>query len=181
MQGRLSPMIDGRIQAFPWTCWQTEFAVAQKYGFHLFEWTLDQARLYENPFLTPDGQQEIRALCQRHKVAIPSLTGDCFMQAPFWKAERDERESLERDFRAVAQASAAVGIAVIVVPLVDTGRTRRCAARRIPGSFSERSDRFPVAARSASGIRVRLGAGGSSTSRRPPGSCGIRNQLRHRQ
>ena len=122
MQGRLSPMIDGRIQAFPWTCWRTEFPVAQKYSFHLFEWTLDQARLYENPLLSPDGQQEIRSLCQRHKLAIPSLTGDCFMQAPFWKAEGDERESLKRDFRAVAEASAAVGISVMVVPLVDTGR-----------------------------------------------------------
>jgi len=122
MQGRLSPMIDGRIQSFPWNCWQTEFPAAQKYGFHLVEWTLDQYQLYENPLLTPEGREQIRALCQRHKLAIPSLTGDCFMQAPFWKAERAERESLERDFHAVAEASAAIGISLMVMPLVDAGR-----------------------------------------------------------
>src|SRR5271169_4464068 len=94
MQGRLSPIVDGRIQAFPWTCWQTEFRVAQEYSFHLVEWTLDQHRLHENPLLTLHGQQEIRALCELHNVAIPSLTGDCFMQAPYWRAERVARESL---------------------------------------------------------------------------------------
>lgn len=122
MQGRLSPLIDGRIQSFPWSCWQEEFPVASRHGFRLMEWTLDQDRLYENPLLTPAGQAEIRALCQRHGLAIPSLTSDCFMQMPFWKAQSGERETLQRDFLAIAEACAAVGISMIVVPLVDNGR-----------------------------------------------------------
>ena len=52
MQGRLSPLIDGRIQVFPWSCWQEEFMIAERHGFRLMEWTLDQHRLYENPLLT---------------------------------------------------------------------------------------------------------------------------------
>ena len=43
------------------------------------------------------------------------------MQAPFWKAQGVQRESLQRDFRAVAEACAAVGISMMVVPLVDNG------------------------------------------------------------
>jgi L-ribulose-5-phosphate 3-epimerase len=122
MQGRLSPLVGDRIQAFPWSCWPDEFPLAQRSGFRLMEWTLDQHRLYENPLLTPGGQAEIRTLCQRHEVAIPSVTGDCFMQAPFWKASGDERKRLQRDFRAIASGCAAVGISIIVVPLVDNGR-----------------------------------------------------------
>ena len=122
MQGRLSPLVDGKIQAFPWDSWQQEFSAAQILGLGLMEWTLDQDRLYQNPLLTPQGQQEIRRLCQVHRLAIPSLTGDCFMQAPFWKASGQDRAALEADFIAIARACAEVGIEMIVVPLVDNSR-----------------------------------------------------------
>ena len=122
MQGRLSPLVGGRIQSFPWDTWQDEFAKAESHGLHMMEWTLDQERLYENPLLTADGQERIRGLCRQHRFTIPSLTGDCFMQAPFWKSHGAARESLQRDFHAVAAACAAVGISMIVVPLVDNGR-----------------------------------------------------------
>src|SRR3989344_9393750 len=122
MQGRLSDLVNGKIQAFPWSCWQAEFAIAERHGFRCMEWTLDHDRLYENPLLTLAGQVEIRALSQRHGLAIPSLTGDCFMQAPFWKTQGADRETFQRDFQTIAAASAAVGIALIVVPLVDNGR-----------------------------------------------------------
>jgi hexulose-6-phosphate isomerase len=122
MQGRLSPMVGGRIQAFPWDAWRDEFALAQQHGFGLMEWTLDQDRLRDNPLMRAEGQDEIRALCGRHGVMVGSLTGDCFMQAPFWKAAGAARDALEADFRGVAEASAAVGAALIVVPLVDNGR-----------------------------------------------------------
>jgi hexulose-6-phosphate isomerase len=122
MQGRFSPIIDGRIQSFPWPYWQDESHLAEQHGFQLMEWTLDQERLYNNPLLTEAGQSEIRDLCQRHKLVIPSLTGDCFMQAPLWKEQGDARTALEHDFREIAKGCVAVGISMIVVPLVDNGR-----------------------------------------------------------
>lgn len=122
MQGRLSPLVDGKIQAFPWDTWQQEFPAAQGLGLGLMEWTLDQERLYQNPLMTPQGQQEIKALCQVHRLAIPSLTGDCFMQAPFWKASGLDRAALEADLIAIVRACAEIGIEMIVVPLVDNGR-----------------------------------------------------------
>ncbi|MBF0211937.1 MAG: sugar phosphate isomerase/epimerase [Magnetococcales bacterium] len=122
MQGRLSPLVNGRIQAFPEATWRQEFEIAGKNGLRMMEWTLDQDGLYDNPLMTPAGQAEIRQLCARHGVSIPSLTGDCFMQAPFWKASGDRQAALQRDFLAVATAAATVGISLIVVPLVDQGR-----------------------------------------------------------
>ena len=123
MQGRLSPMVDGRIQSFPWQCWKDEFPLSETYGFGMLEWTLDQECLYENPLLTSEGQKDIRSLCNRHGIMIPSLTGDCFMQDPFWKATTDQqRKALESDFIAIANSCYAVGIKYVVVPLVDNGR-----------------------------------------------------------
>ncbi|MDX8400685.1 MAG: TIM barrel protein [Gallionellaceae bacterium] len=122
MQGRLSPQIDGKVQAFPWSNWQAEFSAAAAIGIPMMEWTLDHDRLYENPLMTAVGQAEIKELCLRHSFVIPSLTGDCFMQAPFWKAQGKDRVVLERDFLAVAEACAVVGISMIVVPLVDNGQ-----------------------------------------------------------
>lgn len=122
MQGRLSPQIDGRIQSFPWGAWKDEFALAKKLGLNLMEWTLDQDRLYQNPLLTKVGRKEIRSLCGLNKIKVHSLTGDCFMQAPFWKEWGIARATHENDFLEIAKASAAVGIKMIVIPLVDNGR-----------------------------------------------------------
>jgi len=122
MQGRLSPVTGGRIQAFPWPSWKEEFSIAEQTGFHLMEWTLDHDRLYENPLLTSGGQAEIRELCRRHGIAIHSLTGDCFMQVPFWKKTDDEREPLVQELKDVADACTAMGISMVVLPLVDNGR-----------------------------------------------------------
>lgn len=122
MQGRLSPLVNSRIQAFPWGNWKNEFPIAQKANFELIEWTLDQDRLYENPLLVYEGQEEIKELCNFYEVNIPSLTGDCFMQAPIWKSQGKELAALERDFFEIIKSCVAVGIKLIVVPLVDNGR-----------------------------------------------------------
>lgn len=122
MQGRLSPMIDGKIQAFPWGCWQHEILAAKNIGISIMEWTLDQERLYDNPLMTSPGQREITSLCKKHDFSIPSLTGDCFMQAPFWKVnDALTREKLKGDFKAIISACGNIGIGLVVVPLVDDG------------------------------------------------------------
>lgn len=122
MQGRLCEPVDGKIQAFPWRDWEKEFPIAHTIDLHLMEWTLDQDRLYANPLMTTEGQNKIRTLCHKHDLVIPSLTGDCFMQAPFWKVDGQTRADLQSDFLAICRASASVGIQMMVVPLVDNGR-----------------------------------------------------------
>jgi hexulose-6-phosphate isomerase len=135
VQGRLSGVVDGRIQSFPWAGWREEFPVAAALGFRLMEWTIDQDRLHENPLLTAAGQAEIARACERHGLAIPSLTGDCFMQSPFWKTQGEEREARQRDFQAVLEACAVAGISIIVVPLVDNGRLETAGQEEVLISF----------------------------------------------
>jgi len=121
MQGRLCPMVDGKIQAFPWRDWRTEFPAAQRLGIGLMEWTLDHERLFENPLMTEQGRDEIRDLSSRYGLRVGSLTGDIFMQAPFWKATGAAREDLLAEFDEVLDACASLGMRIVVVPLVDNG------------------------------------------------------------
>jgi len=130
MQGRLSPLIDGKIQAFPWVHWREEFHTAQEHDFSLMEWTLDQDRLQENPLMNASGREEIARMRESCLLEIPSLTGDCFMQSPFWKAAGTIREARLHDFRAVCSASSEVGIGLIVMPLVDNGSLENEAQER---------------------------------------------------
>ena len=121
MQGRLSPIIDGKIQAFPWNFWEDEFLIANKIGLKIMEWTLDYERIYENPIMLADGQKKILKLCKDYEISIESLTADCFMQNPFWKSKGVENNILKSTFIDVINSAISIGIKFIVVPLVDNG------------------------------------------------------------
>ena len=121
MQGRLSPLINGKIQAFPWPYWEMEFPLAASIGLSSMEWTLDQEGILENPLMTESGRTVIRRLSAENGILIPSLTGDCFMQSPFWKASRRDRDTLIATFEKVLLGCADAGIKFVVVPLVDNG------------------------------------------------------------
>jgi hexulose-6-phosphate isomerase len=122
MQGRLSAMVDGKIQAFPWDEWRDEFPRANTLGLTRIEWTIDQDRLRENPLNTRAGQQDILELSQRNGLKLASLTGDCFMQAPFWKTDGETQKSLVDDLDLVLASCSTLGIEFVVIPLVDNGR-----------------------------------------------------------
>lgn len=121
MQGRLSPINNGKIQEFPWNNWKNEFSLANEIGFAKIEWTLDQYRLYENPLMKKEGQLEINNLQNNFKVDVHSLTGDCFMQSPFWKLYGQDKLDRQNDLLSIINACEKVGIKQIVIPLVDNG------------------------------------------------------------
>ncbi|MBU6463639.1 MAG: TIM barrel protein [Bradyrhizobium sp.] len=122
MQGRLSALVDGKIQAFPWNEWRDEFPRAKAIGLGRMEWTIDQERLRENPLTTESGRSAILRLSCGNAVQIPSLTGDCFMQAPFWKTDGQAREALLADLDLVLASCAALRVEFVVIPLVDNGK-----------------------------------------------------------
>jgi L-ribulose-5-phosphate 3-epimerase len=122
MQGRLVDQINGAIQAFPVENWRDEFPAAQQLGMRWLEWTLDAQGLEENPFCTVAGREEIRQLSQRYALRVRTVTGDCFMQRPFWKVQGKELVQRLRQFELVLEGAADLGVRHVVVPLVDKGR-----------------------------------------------------------
>jgi L-ribulose-5-phosphate 3-epimerase len=122
MQGRLVNQIDGKIQAFPVEHWREEFPAAQKLGLHWLEWTLDAQGLEDNPFCTVAGRTEIQQLCYQYDLKVGTLTGDCFMQRPFWKAKGTELSRRLWELDLVLEGAAVLGVRQVVVPLVDHGR-----------------------------------------------------------
>jgi L-ribulose-5-phosphate 3-epimerase len=122
MQGRLVDQIDGKIQAFPVENWRDEFPAAQQLGLSWLEWTLDAQGLEENPFCTVAGREEIQQLSHRYALRVGTLTGDCFMQRPFWKVQGWELAQRLRELNLVLEGAASLGVRHVVVPLVDNGR-----------------------------------------------------------
>ena len=116
MQGRLSPIIDGRIQSFPWDYWENELLLAEEIGIHLMEWTIDSKKIESNPILLPDNQKLITELARKSSVSIPSVTSDYFMENPPWVFKSDEVDEIHRKTIAGMQI---VGSKVLVIPLVD--------------------------------------------------------------
>ena len=61
MQGRLSKPLNRKIQSFPIFSWEDEFHLAQKIGFKLIEWVLDE-NVDENPILKSKLYKKIESI-----------------------------------------------------------------------------------------------------------------------
>ena len=122
MQGRLSPIVDDKIQAFPFKYWEEEFSLANKLGITCMEWTLDYPNLRSNPLLNNQCLDKIKNLCEKFKISIPSVTLDCSMQRPFWKEkEKNNYKYLVEDFELILKSASLISSEVLVIPLVDNG------------------------------------------------------------
>lgn len=121
MQGRLSKPVNGKIQAFPNKTWQKEFPIAKNIGFRKMEWTIDFEGIFQNPLMTLQGRERINQLKNKYSLSIPSITGDCFMQKPFWKEKDQDSKDLKNLFLQVIKNCSLLDIKYIIVPIVDNG------------------------------------------------------------
>ncbi len=121
IQGRLSPIIDNKIQIFPSLHWKDEYKKSKKIGLNLLEWTLDEETFDSNPLLTKVGREEIKKYNEDYDISIPSLTCDYAMQNPFWKLEGEVSNKIIYNFLKIIESCEILGVNIIVVPLVDNG------------------------------------------------------------
>lgn len=120
MQGRLVPPVNNKIQAFPTDTWEIEFELAKKAKLSLMEWTLDLEGLYANPIMNELGRKKIQDLSNAHGLDIRSVTGDFFMQEPFFHDQSLPNETrLIEDLKNVIDSCVRFGIEILVIPLVD--------------------------------------------------------------
>ena len=116
VQGRLSEIVDRRIQAFPWKSWQNEFFLAKASGIQLIEWTIDSKKIKSNPIFLADEHTSIIRLSSANNISIPSVTDDYFMENPPWKSEIGEINIIHLNLLAGMEI---VGSRILVIPLVD--------------------------------------------------------------
>ena len=114
MQGRLSDIKDQKIQQFPYDNWSNEFYLAKKNNFTKIEWTIDLETLPLNPIYSKEGRNEIVYYKNKYNIKIESLTGDLFMQKPFWKNIGFNQKVLKNLFLETINCAKKVGIKYIM-------------------------------------------------------------------
>ena len=114
MQGRLSPMINNRIQQFPWDSWPSEFVLASKIDIKIIEWTIDTIEFYKNPLINQ--RDQINLIMDKNDISIPSVTCDYFMENPPWKGNRQE---VLDNLKLMIAGMDKIEASILVIPLVD--------------------------------------------------------------
>lgn len=95
MQGRLSKPLAGGIREFPLNSWKKEFELANMLRIKAIEWTLPYKDFKNNLIFDEENYNELSTLQNIYNVQIPSLTLNCFVEAPFYKY--NELTGLESD------------------------------------------------------------------------------------
>ena len=118
MQGRLSPRIDGKIQAYPASTWQKEFEIAQEIGYAAIEWIVEK-RVETNALMTDSGQTEIKKVISSTGVRIDYVCADIFMQQPLVRMT-EEIKSQNKDYLLeILRNAKEVGALGVEIPFVD--------------------------------------------------------------
>ena len=118
MQGRLSPRIDGKIQAYPASTWQKEFEIAQEIGYAAIEWIVEKP-VETNALMTDSGKAEIKKVIATTGVRIDYVCADIFMQQPLVRMN-EEIKSQNKDYLIeILKNAKEVGAVGVEIPFVD--------------------------------------------------------------
>ena len=129
MQGRLSPPVPFRMQAFPTGAWKEEFERARVCGLDTIEWLFeaDDGRGHsylENPLWSEDGRAVICQKIDETGIQVKTCCADYFMPHPFFRVTETERlESIAVLNRLIANA-AQVGVQSILIPVLEISEIR---------------------------------------------------------
>ena len=118
MQGRLSPRIDGKIQAYPASTWQKEFEIAQEIGYAAIEWIVEKP-VETNALMTDSGKGEIKKVIASTGVRIDYVCADIFMQQPLVRMTKDTKSQNKEYLSAILKNAKEVGAIGVEIPFVD--------------------------------------------------------------
>jgi hexulose-6-phosphate isomerase len=118
MQGRLSPRIDGKIQAYPASTWQKEFEIAQEIGYAAIEWIIEKP-VETNALMTDSGKAEIKKMIASTEVRIDYVCADIFMQQPLVRMTKDTKSQNKEYLSAILKNAKEVGAIGVEIPFVD--------------------------------------------------------------
>jgi len=118
MQGRLSPRIDGKIQAYPANTWQKEFEIAKEIGYAAIEWIVEKP-LEINAMMSKSGIKEIKDVISKTEVRIDYVCADIFMQQPLVRMTQEIEEENKELLKNILLNAKEVGAIGVEIPFVD--------------------------------------------------------------
>ena len=118
MQGRLSPRIDGKIQAYPASTWQKEFEIAQELGYAAIEWIVEKP-VETNALMTDSGKAEIKKVIASTGVRIDYVCADIFMQQPLVRMTEETKSQNKEYLLEILKNAKEVGAIGVEIPFVD--------------------------------------------------------------
>jgi L-ribulose-5-phosphate 3-epimerase len=118
MQGRLSPRIDGKIQAYPASTWQKEFEIAQEIGYAAIEWIVEKP-VETNALMTDSGKAEIKKVIALTGVRIDYVCADIFMQQPLVRMTEETKSQNNEYLVTILKNAKEVGAIGVEIPFVD--------------------------------------------------------------
>ena len=118
MQGRLSPRIDGKIQAYPASTWQKEFEIAQEIGYAAIEWIVENP-VETNALMTDSGKAEIKKVIASTGVRIDYVCADIFMQQPLVRMTEETKLQNKEYLASILKNAKEVGAIGVEIPFVD--------------------------------------------------------------
>lgn len=124
VQGRLSPPVERRLQAFPWNSWEKEFAHARECGFDAIEWLFEAEDYEQNPLWTEAGVEKIQSLAEETSVVVRSVCADYFLVHPFFRVGESERQHSVAVLNQLISRAAQLGIKVILLPVLEISELR---------------------------------------------------------
>lgn len=129
MQGRLSPPVSFRLQAFPWSSWQEEFDHARECKLDLIEWLFEADDFTRNPIWDQAGILAIRNRISTTGIGVLTCCADYFMPHPFFRVSEEERKESIRVLIQLVQNADKVGIRTILLPVLEICEIRTPAEK----------------------------------------------------
>ncbi len=129
MQGRLTPPVSFRLQAFPTGAWEAEFERAKTCGLDSIEWLFeaDDGRGHsyrENPLWSPSGREEICRVIDQTGIPVRTCCADYFMPHPFFRVSEAERLESVAVLKQLILNAAGLGVRSILVPVLEVSEIR---------------------------------------------------------
>jgi hexulose-6-phosphate isomerase len=152
MQGRLSPLSDGRIQSFPVNTWREEFARAQETGLDCIEWIYESGTDTQNPLQTDAGIAEIRHLSSVTNVGVHSICADYYMAKRLVSPDGSPDPQNIKHLQWLLGRAGQLGVRYIVLPFVDSSSLR--SPQEINGLLAVLRASIPAAAQAETELHL---------------------------
>ena len=121
--GRFSTKQHHKLQ-FPKKNWINEFKLSKLLGIGNIEWVVDYYGFNNNPLMSRNGRNKIKAIKKKYKIEISNVTADFFLHKPPHKLKKKKYLLFKDKFRLFLYSCIDLKIKNIIVPFLEKSKIR---------------------------------------------------------